>query len=306
MHFLQFQPEVRARVEDTICIIDNPSNRMLKSLMTSEDKPPTHTSSKNIQHTFEDWMKLGDREQWQKFPKLDPVTDFTDPEGPGLKLMTWLLYFFAPELLSLGHKWDNYLDKCSSRNILADYGNLLELLTLDDMTYIFIQLQNNINKWQLIHRAWKKGLGPQAWENKKQFKQLDVGKKHLSDEDAKFMDTLDLFGAEYPGGSGVSGSAGMPRYAVMKRFFWMNYYKREDGGGGFAAQTMKNRDALKKQLVALREERIENLLDSDKTKSDDQNSSGTKNASLLANSVLDLDDIDQQMCMYMEVPITAV
>jgi hypothetical protein len=33
--------------------------------------------------------------------------------------------------------------------------NILDYLTLDDFVFLFVQVKNNINKWNLMHLAWK-------------------------------------------------------------------------------------------------------------------------------------------------------
>jgi hypothetical protein len=90
-------------------------------------------------------------ESWREYPKIPEIKDLTKRKG--LELLAWLVHTFGQRL---------YLSRLTERerkvfwnNPNDNLNNILDLLTLDDLIFIFVQVENNINKWNLMYSAWK-------------------------------------------------------------------------------------------------------------------------------------------------------
>lgn len=230
---------------------DSKGNLRLKDAMTSTDGNAA----------VEDWMRVETREEWRDFPEIvEPAvapeqlfqdeSSITNADGP-LALMAWILDLFGPDILS--SKWDRHCNSCRDKKELIDPGSMVDLVTRDDLVYIFVQLQNNINRWILHYRAWRLKKGPSCWEGTPNFASAQFTKKGLLEDDKTRLDFFDELGTEYPGGSGVSGKAGKLRYAAMTIFFHKAYFEK-DSNGHHTVHAQRNRDALKNKLREMRDQ----------------------------------------------------
>ena len=47
----------------------------------------------------------------------------------------------------------------------AEDNGILDKMTIDDIVFVFVQVEHNINKWKLIYEAWKQKHIP-TWSDK--------------------------------------------------------------------------------------------------------------------------------------------
>lgn len=165
-------------------------------------------------------------QQWKNFPQfpfLDPAKDFTD--GSGLEFMTWLVHTFARSVCCSGSKDDRYHKK------LVEKG--LDFMTVDDLVFIFMQVQHNIGKWTLFHGAIRRG---ELREN--------VIEKNYTKEETTLMKQIEENNLEYKNGEGVSGEDGQIRYVGMIKFFHLVYWHRHEQTNEYLDYVKANRSAL--------------------------------------------------------------
>ena len=200
---------------------------------------------------IEDWMRIENKEEWSRFPELEAVKDFT--QGRGVRLLACLVYLFAPTLLNYNRKkWSSYTSECETKDKNADVGLMLDMLTLNDLVFIFMQLQNNSNRWLLLHKAWKMKKGPEAWKDKTKYNHCKTMKGLTLKTDKERLSLIEKLGTEFPKGSSVlSGKEGKHRHEAVERCLYLNYYKRGDEA------CLKNREALKQAIREFDEESME-------------------------------------------------
>lgn len=241
-------------------IAGSPGNVLLRDLMLANNKTANSISiPKKGTFVFRAWMKIEKKEDWAKFPhNLYDVPSIT--EGPGLELMGWLVFLFGPSILSVGKVWKAVLSEASAQDCLPDFGMLVDKLTADDMAFIFLQIETNINKWLLQYKAWKTNKGLQSWKTVKKWKKLDVNMKRLKKEedrtDANMAEAMEYFGCEFFSGAGFSKTdAGQQRYYAVKKLIKNSFYSSENGST-YTAEVEKARENLRNEVRRLRQEEL--------------------------------------------------
>lgn len=170
-------------------------------------------------------------DDWQSYPNFQEVTSFT--EGHGLELIGYLVHNFAPTV-------------CRANFINGRYeADLMESgidcwLGIDDMVFIFLTLQHNINKWIRVYRILKDSVNVDGdsvdWKSILKNKEM---KKTLEK----------VPGTEFQHGAGISGKDAQKRYLALTKYFNKLYFemKRDENNQPtrvYTDQVEKNRDAL--------------------------------------------------------------
>ena len=221
--------------------IETEGNKKLQNKMTGT----------NGETPLDDWMIIDDPEEWRQFPEnlqsqAQDRDDLDLTKGLGLELMGWLVDMFGKTVLSDRRTYETYALECDKARKDRDWGTLVDLLTLDNLAFIFLQVQNCINKWLWFHKAWKLKKGPPAWREKP-FKDIQKCEttKELNKEEKKEVQKIEELGYEYKSGSGVSGEEGKQRMGAVIKFLHRAYYDPNNG------KMEENKKALKREVQKL-------------------------------------------------------
>ena len=122
-------------------------------------------------------------EKMKDYPHFQEV-DLTKKED--LNLLAWVVETFMAFVCK---KPINKEERGRSRT-LEFYDALFEHMTLDDLVFMFVQVQNNINKWKLVWEAFKRDLVP-AWRNHGHPEDCECTKKSLKGK-PEFEKSLEL------------------------------------------------------------------------------------------------------------------
>jgi hypothetical protein len=97
-------------------------------------------------------------DQWKQYPNFDKVQDLT--KGKALALLAWLCQTFGLRL------YYSRLSESNKKSVLKkdNEDNILDYLTLDGFVFLFVQVKNNINKWNLMYSAWKGNTFRAGWK----------------------------------------------------------------------------------------------------------------------------------------------
>ena len=181
----------------------------------------------------EEWT--GAWSEYPHFPEIGKDT-FHDENGHTLSFIAWLIHTFSGPvcMATFKRRRMSYPDMVESTGI--------EFLSLDDLVFIFVQVEHNINMWILLFDELKKrvpstGTHLTVFELAKQ-KQKDV----IGGDTDKSIKEL---GYEFTKGSMVSGVEGQKRYRAMTKYFYEIYYNFTDD------RVNANRNALANKLKEL-------------------------------------------------------
>jgi hypothetical protein len=162
-------------------------------------------------------------EDWEGFPQRLPhaevtLDSLTDPRSKGLRLLAWLVGWFGDIVTHF--KLKEEVQKFNPENVFAN-------LTLDDFVFLFVQLQHNIDYWNLAYLAWKKKNYIDCWKGKSRPEECESEKKTMGKADHAKLVLLRKMGYEYPSGAGVSGRDGMARHRSMTLFLYKAYFSQK-------------------------------------------------------------------------------
>ena len=206
-----------------------------------------------------EWMKYRNREE----------TEITGPKDERcVKLLSWLVSTFGLRLcLSRTEECEKYeSDEAKDRAIL-------KTLTPDDFTFIFVQVQQNITKWNLFYHAHKKKM-IEGWKEQPDICQCETDKKSAGEDrtkDRQLLDQMDRLGCEFPTGAGVGGAEGRRRYTDITKFLVRNYFDTRV----YPEKIEENKELLQKAVVELGESR-RTLLEDELGMDRDRHTNGPK------------------------------
>jgi len=191
---------------------------------------------------------------WVHFPPLSEHDDDSSPIGHTRKtLLVWLFHQFALPVCTTKNKKADSVKYESDGIQKVDVRSVLEDMTIDDMTFIFVQVQHNIAKWNLMYCAYKQ-KSIDAWKNKESIQECEFDKK-MTATDVQRIGDINKYGYEYPTGSGVAGNDGKRRYQAMFKYFYRHCMSRlasyTDGEkllGSIHHRYLAKRHAIKSQL----------------------------------------------------------
>lgn len=171
--------------------------------------------------------------QWKDYPMFEEVGVTSEK---GCALLAWLIKTFGVAVCYTKYKQAG-----------DETGDLFQQMTLDDLVFLFIMLQNNINKWALVRKAHQLGLVPE-WNNKT-IEEIDVSFKgnKLSDSSKVLVKSCDTKGYEYPNGAGIKSRDAKARYSEITKLFNEAFYNAR------SQNREQNRAALLKALAELEE-----------------------------------------------------
>jgi hypothetical protein len=249
-NFLRFGVSTVAS-EGSLKLFARQTQQKCPEFANRKDTPPVDAAKL---FSFETEAEGWEDETWKGFPKFEEIDNVR--AGPGLELLSWLVYTFGPRLAyytrkesGKKRKVDRMLRGTSGAGLAYvldddEEDNGIGSLTVDDFAFIFVQAQHNIHKWNLVYRSFKSGY-IEGWEQYDSVEKCDLPKSDLSGEDAKRVWLLNEWGYEYPKGAGVSGKEGQLRYAAITKFFHEKYYNRGD------EEVEENRKILDKAVKEL-------------------------------------------------------
>jgi hypothetical protein len=197
---------------------------------------------------------------WQYYP-VGMAAHPTLTGGKSVDFLAWVVYFFMPDVSKRVMELDN--------RRLYKKGILFAKMTADDLAYLFLLLENNINHWILVSQ--KLDAMKEDGEERGDKRQWRQTKKEIG-------------GYEFSLGSGISGKEGTARFYSLRKFFWQHYYRNDEES---AAVSAANRSALIKAILEV-------------MKSDKRNKTTTESSSARKRKEpppLDTNSIDYQMMM---------
>lgn len=187
-------------------------------------------------------------EKWEKMKNYPAFEEVNLANKDELKLLAWVVETFMAFVCK---KPSGKEDRARART-LEFYNALFDHMTLDDLVFMFVQAQNNINKWKLVWEAFQEKIVP-AWKDHESPEDCECTKKSLKDkpefeESLRMVNLINSRGYECPQGSGIAGRDGRRRYNNLTEHFWNHYYnvKCEDS----KATVENNRKALIDAVVA--------------------------------------------------------
>lgn len=190
-----------------------------------------HTSTGQDSRDDDDLEEVERWDHWKSYPNFEDMSleDDLAEQGQAMEFLSWLIGTFGPCV-------------CFWREEKADslpaksFG--LDDLTVDDIAFIFLQVQHNIDKWKLLHHAI---------QNKTV--SADSEEKSMTGHEKKVLQKMNEMGYEYKNGSGVSGTEGKKRYSGITKFIHKAFYSNLSND-----KVKKNREALKEAVDRVREE----------------------------------------------------
>lgn len=218
-------------------------------------------------------------ENWKNFPNFEEHKSLT--EGRALEILAWLVHTFAGLLYYCRIRGQGKKNR-KEEEVKQDFTGI-DSLTLDDFTFIFVQAQNNINKWNMFYKAWQKKY-IKHWEETDSMEECEVGslkklpkdgqqgKNQMSAEDAQKINEMNNRGCEFPCGSGLGKGHGRTRYTCITKFLFHSYYNPDPAK---REQVAANRKALDDAVKVLADKKRTRLGITD----DDQPTSSRKKKS---------------------------
>lgn len=207
----------------------------------------------NHEQTNEEPVEVEEWEKWKNYPNFTPIDKTALTNGKPLKMMAWLIHTFAPNVsYQQGPTNENYTTSVVKHGV--DF--LGKCLGLDDLVFIFVQVQHNIDKWILLHQLLAKKLDATA---------IPLGKKNEDDESslsAHEKKDIATRGYEYPHGAGISGKEAQKRYVSLTKFFHHSYFNTK-GDPEAVKAVNANRQALVDELIK--------MIDEDESKLQEEN-----------------------------------
>lgn len=201
------------------------------------------SDEKNIAENIAGLLDVEDWQSWEHYPKLEQLS--LEDDDKAVTLMAWLLDTFG---------WSVCVASSSAKRREEDGSDLdsvLQKVSLDDMAFIFVQVEHNISKWLMICKAVEEQR-IEAW------KDLNLGdggldkiaiEPTMSGDDKKRLALINEWGSEFPAGSGVAGKDGKRRYNAITKLFHSAYYKKD------CNIVKRNREKLFERLKQLNKER---------------------------------------------------
>ena len=170
--------------------------------------------------TAEAWKDFG---SWVDYPTL------LTPEVGGLELLAYTIFHFSPCVVSK--------NRLPLEEKLGDVP-LRQWLSIDDIAFLLVTLENCINKWIRSYRflvkkrdALKRG-GKWCEGTRLVDIKLTKPRKRLAGEEQDYSSELsqmkNLPGTKFQTGSGVSGPKGQRRFDSLKLYILKNYYADTD------------------------------------------------------------------------------
>lgn len=200
----------------------------------SEEEENSRDDETFLEEESEDWEG-----SWSQYPDIPPLAPDHDlsKDGPALKFIAWMVHTFAP-------------DVCFNKTSLTTYresvlGAGMRFLGLDDIVFLFVQVQHNIYRWNLVFggtREDKDGNGSSILTHDNREEKTE----NMTAKQKQLIKKINGLGYEYPHGSGVSGKDGRYRYGGMTKYFYRAYYSNQ------ACPVVRaNREALSSALKAM-------------------------------------------------------
>lgn len=180
-------------------------------------------------------------DQWTLYPRFPEIQNLT--EGDGLALLAWLCHTFGLRI------YYSRLSESDKKMVLKKdkEDNILDHLTLDDFVFLFVQVENNINKWNLMYSAWKR-KHIVSWEDNESLQACECDKR-LPKEDREKIKVINKCGYEFPNGAGVAGKDGTNRYNAMTKYLYNAYFKKNDND--YSDSVRRNRTSLDQAIKHL-------------------------------------------------------
>lgn len=160
-------------------------------------------------------------ETWAKLEDYPHLVEANLDDQADLELLAWLVETFMSFVCG---KQSSVMKKDRTRvRTVEFYDHLFDHMTLDDLVFMFIQVQNNINKWRMVWKAFQDKMVP-AWRNHHEPEDCECNKKSLMgkegyDRSLQLVNHINEKGYEYPQGSGIAGKDGRRRYKHLKEYF---------------------------------------------------------------------------------------
>lgn len=179
-------------------------------------------------------------EDWKNYPKNLEEWNLHEATSKGTTLLAWLVVTFG----------DSVASQSNARERSSCCSNIFETMTLDDLVFLFLQLQHNISKWNLVWKAYKE-RHIKAWEEVDDVLGLETDPKKMKgdDESKRRVALINSRGYEFPYGSGVGGRDGRRRYNAIKKFFDDAYYGNDPKS---SPEVVQNREALIAAILELK------------------------------------------------------
>lgn len=219
----------------TKSIHSNGNQRLFQRLKNAELRGQDTAA---VEDEVEEW------EKWMTFPNFEQIDSVS--EGHGLKMVAWLIHTFGP---AVTYQQGSATGESFPASIRRHGTNFLgEFLGLDDLVFIFMQVQHNIDKWIFLHRLLVKkqnnGTNVVAFG-----KRTEDVENLLTPEERKPIETK---GYEFPHGAGISGKEAQKRYVEMTKFFHQHYFdlQGQDNKEFVEANRQALVDAITKQIEA--------------------------------------------------------
>ena len=164
---------------------------------------------------------------WVHFPPLSEHDDDSSPISHTRKpLLVWLFHQFALPVCTTKNKKADSAKYESDGIQKVDVRSVLEDMSIDDMTFIFVQVQHNIAKWNLMYCAYKQ-KSIHAWKDKESIEECEFDRK-MTATDQQRIGAINKYGYEYPTGSGVAGNDGKRRYNAMFKYFYRHFFDKDN------------------------------------------------------------------------------
>lgn len=207
--------------QNDLSIVTKGNNRLFERLKALREAQP---NANKFEGEVAKWSEWKDYPNFERSENMDLTQDKDDLT---IHFFAWLLHTFV-----------RCICECCYHSSLRENG--LRFIKLDEVVFIFLQVQHNIDKWNLLEQAYETNKIPRGKED-----------RDLNETEKKLMKEIDAKGYEFPNGAGVAGVEGeRRRAAITKRLFDLFYDPAEQ----HRVRVNTNRVALVENLKSLMEE----------------------------------------------------
>lgn len=143
--------------------------------------------------------------------------DLSTHDAKGTKAMAWAVFQFSRFVVSR-----ETAAEMKEVEFWENPATLMSKISIDDIAFILITLENSINKWIRLHKilvAKREAAGANG--NTELAKRVCLVK----------ADMKNVPGSKFPNGTGISGPEGQKRFNALKIYLFQNLYKKNSETG---------------------------------------------------------------------------
>ena len=131
-------------------------------------------------------------------------------------------------------------------------------MTVDNLAFIFVQLEHNFDKWNCTHQAFKNEWFAK-WKEFEKLEECPSDERKLDTEDYQKLQKINEWGHKFKTGEGLAGKFGRKRCNDITKFFGKAHFEKDKTTKELLPHVEPNRCALQEEIEAhFSKERLRN------------------------------------------------